>query len=313
MTSPLSFTAFGDLGVDSTVAIERLPSPDEKLWAHPVGDFSGGMMGNAAAVAADLGLRSRVIGTVGTDSRGQFVLDELRTRNVNVDLVQQVQHPTFWTLSLTTPTGDRALIQFPTSAFSASAAELGTPDFEGWGWLHTTLEQGAEGLACIGLARSAGCTVSLDVEAPFVEGELAEEAIAASDVVFMNSVAATAWGGPKTASARALSLGPEVVIVTLGADGCMVHSAEVGLVELPSVSIEAVDTNGAGDAFAAAFCAARSRKWDDVESGRFANAVAAATATKPGGHPKVSPDLIAMVEPMMVERWWGDDRTEVSP
>ena len=75
-----------------------------------------------------------------------------------------------------------------------------------------------------------------------------------------------------------LPLGPRSVVVTLGAEGALVASAE-GSVRVPSVKVEAVDTTGAGDAFTAALagskrstaspggrwcsrtCAGRARPW----------------------------------------------------
>ena len=54
------------------------------------------------------------------------------------------------------------------------------------------------------------------------------------------------------AAATALAASTPVAIVTLGEDGALAASAD-GIVRVPGVAVEAVDTTGAGDLFAAAY------------------------------------------------------------
>ena len=60
------------------MSIDHLPQADEKLWVEPVGDFSGGMMGNAAVTVASLGISAGVVALIGNDARGEIVLDGVR-------------------------------------------------------------------------------------------------------------------------------------------------------------------------------------------------------------------------------------------
>ena len=62
------------------------------------------------------------------------------------------------------------------------------------------------------------------------------------DIVFANEAEARLVG----------ELDAETVVVKLGARGCVVHGP-AGRVELPALEAEAVDSTGAGDAFAAGF------------------------------------------------------------
>jgi fructokinase len=100
---------------------------------------------------------------------------------------------------------------------------------------------------------------------------------------------------PLEAARAMLELGPEVALLTRGAEGAVVLSAggETTVVEAPAV--EVVDTIGAGDAFGGGFLAwwrSRGLSRDAlrhherlVEATRFAARVAALTCTKPGASP----------------------------
>ena len=50
--------------------------------------------------------------------------------------------------------------------------------------------------------------------------------------------------------------GPEVMIVTLGADGAAAVTRDGAIIEAPALSVDVVDTTGAGDSFVGSFLAA---------------------------------------------------------
>ncbi len=75
------------------------------------------------------------------------------------------------------------------------------------------------------------------------------------------------------------------VIVTCGAEGCLVFGREHELIAAPSPEIQAIDTVGAGDAFSAAFLAALLRGADLNEAAWHANRRGALVASKRGAIP----------------------------
>jgi ribokinase len=82
-------------------------------------------------------------------------------------------------------------------------------------------------------------------------------------------------------------LGVPVVIVTLGARGCLVSQPESHAF-LPAYAVKAVDTTGAGDAFVGGFAAGLVKFNGDVEAAaRFGNAVAALSVTRFGTAPSM--------------------------
>ena len=81
--------------------------------------------------------------------------------------------------------------------------------------------------------------------------------------------------------------GVEIVCVTCGERGCSILG-DGRLTQVPGFHVEIADTVGAGDAFSASFVHGLSQGWDIQKIGRFANAVGAVVASKPGAIPEWS-------------------------
>ncbi len=81
--------------------------------------------------------------------------------------------------------------------------------------------------------------------------------------------------------------GVRKVVLKLGAAGAYLRS-EGGLdLHVPAVSVKAVDTTAAGDAFNGAFAVGLARGHSPEESARFAAAAAAVSVTRAGAQPSM--------------------------
>jgi ribokinase len=78
-----------------------------------------------------------------------------------------------------------------------------------------------------------------------------------------------------------LAKGPRSVVITLGAQGALVASAE-GVERVPSTKVDAVDTTGAGDAFTAALAWRLGTGSGLAEAAAYAARVGAAAVTREG-------------------------------
>jgi fructokinase len=78
-----------------------------------------------------------------------------------------------------------------------------------------------------------------------------------------------------------LNLGPKIVAITQGEDGCLIASREKK-VQVTSFRVNVVDTTGAGDAFMGGLSYGLLQEWDLERVGIFANACAALCCTKVG-------------------------------
>ena len=92
---------------------------------------------------------------------------------------------------------------------------------------------------------------------------------------------------PEALHALCRKLGVPVIIVTLGARGCLVSQPD-GYALIPACRVKAVDTTGAGDAFVGGFAAGLVKfEGDVVRAARFGNVVAALSVTKFGTAPSM--------------------------
>lgn len=136
-------------------------------------------------------------------------------------------------------------------------------------------------------ARAHGVAVSYDLNIrpklrPLPElRTIAEVTLQWADIVFLSLEDAGHLCGdaaPEEVVERMLADGPRLVVLKLGAEGCLIAAADGARLRLPAWTGEAVDTTGAGDAFDAAFLVEWLRGRSLEEAGRFANAVGALTA-----------------------------------
>jgi sugar/nucleoside kinase (ribokinase family) len=115
----------------------------------------------------------------------------------------------------------------------------------------------AAGLAALDLAHQLGCTVSLDTASvgplePCVD--LVKSLLPNIDVLFANAAEAAVLVGTDDPE-HALSVlrdAVPVAVIKLGPRGAVAETPDERL-ELPAMPVDAIDTTGAGDAFAAGF------------------------------------------------------------
>jgi ribokinase len=117
--------------------------------------------------------------------------------------------------------------------------------------------------------------------------ELPGEVLAACDPLIVNEHEARVIAGGELAGSpedwvRALlALGPRSVVVTLGAQGALIATAE-DTARVAAVRVEAVDTTGAGDAFTAALAWKLGAGEGPAEAAAYAARVGAAAVTRAG-------------------------------
>jgi sugar/nucleoside kinase (ribokinase family) len=200
-----------------------------------------------ACGAARLGLRTAFAGVVGTDAFGDFLLQRLRERGVDVTPCRRDPHlATGLTLHLVRG-DDRAMLTAPGTIDALRAADVDVALLASTRHVHVAsyylqraLQRGVAGL--LRQARAAGATTSLDPgwdPADRWNGTLAA-ALRETDVLLVNEAEASRIGDH----------GVPTCAVKLGAAGALLRrDGQEVRVEAPAV--EVVDTIGAGDSFGA--------------------------------------------------------------
>lgn len=284
-----SIVVVGSLNADLVVRVQRHPHPGETLLGSGGTITAGGKGANQALAAALQGANVTMIGAVGEDSYAAPATEYLRRAGVNMRGIAAVDDECTGLAVITvSDDGENAIIVIPgANAIVNGDYVAGFDDV-----LHDAaivLLQGE--IPASGFARAvelAGGRVVVNL-APVIE--VPKEALLKADPLMANEheggLILKQLGVPCASEepcdiAQALvDAGFKSVVMTLGSQGALVADAS-GLTPIPTPKVEAVDTTGAGDAFAGAFVAKLAEGADLVEAAHHAARVGAFAATRRG-------------------------------
>ena len=241
---------------ETQAIVSRLPAPPTAT--------TGGSAANTTFNVARLGQRTTFLGKLGNDLNARTYRDRFAAAGVDGSRFKQAELPNASCLSLVTPDAQRTMRTCLAAAMTLAPAEISAADFRGCRHAHIEgylLFNRALAEAVIAAARSAGCTISLDL-ASFEVAAAARDWLFAQlghgiDVVFGNEdEIRTLFQTDSTdyaAHARALAAHGTLAAVKLGKDGAwLAKGTELHRVDPVRID-KAVDSTGAGDAFAAGF------------------------------------------------------------
>lgn len=261
MTGPVVLVV-GSLHHDILVEADRLPGRDETAVGRRWYPKFGGKGGNQAVAARRAGATVRMVGAVGADAFGAFLLDRLAAEGV--DHARVARHPAAasgMSVAIQDAAGDYAAAIVSGANRLIDPAALGDPAlWAGAGLLVLQNEVPAPvNLAAAVAARGRGVPVLLNA-AP--ARDLDPGLRAGVDILVVNAVEAAMMGagavgdlGEAAEAARRLARAFGTAIVTAGARG-LAACAPGRAFALPAEPVRAVSAHGAGDAFVGALAAA---------------------------------------------------------
>lgn len=283
----------GDVMVD---VVARLSGP-VAVGSDSAARVSWGRGGSAANVAAWLAAagveRPVLVGRVGEDPQGAAAVAELEAAGVDARVAVDAERATGTCIVLVAPNGERSMLPDAGANDALRPDDLADDLLTEGGHLHVVgyalLREGSRAAARAGIerAKAAGLTVSVD---PSSAALLAPEFLAlaeGADLLLPNADEAVALTGASDPAAAAHELArrfPEVV-VKLGADGSLWTDGDEEVSAPVTVATEAVDTTGAGDAFAAGLLAARAGGARPAGSLLAASSLAAEAVARAGARP----------------------------
>ena len=242
---------------------------------------SGGSAANTMIAAANLGGKAYYACKVAKDAYGDFYLRDLEAAGVASNRFQG-EGVTGKCLVMITDDADRTMNTFLgiTGTFGPDQLEpdvIGQSDFlyiEGY---LVTSESGFDAaLAAQAEAHAGGTRVSLSLSDPSVVAAFSDRMRAlvtgGVDMLFCNGDEARSFTGSAEADDACSDLETMVgaYAVTCGADGAVVWDGSERFLS-PGFSVDAVDTNGAGDTFAGAYLFGITHGFDAAQSAKLAN------------------------------------------
>lgn len=253
---------------------------------------AGGSAANTIAGLADFGGRGAYAGKLGAEELGEFWLQDMRNLGVKIEVPQQ-SGQTGTCICLITPDAQRTML-----THLGLSATLGPEDISESeiarskyiyveGYLFAGDSTKAAALRAIELAQKNGVKVAFTVSDPFLihlHRELFWNLIQTSvDLLFCNLEEARSLTGltdPIDCAQKIHSHAADVAL-TLGADGSLLmHGGKAYPIE--GVSVEAVDTTGAGDMYAAGILYGITNGLTWAQAGHLASHAAARVVAQMG-------------------------------
>ncbi|MFC6834944.1 carbohydrate kinase family protein [Halomarina ordinaria] len=264
----------GHVNWDVTLFVDALPGPDAEATIRDRREGGGGSAANVATHLARLDVDVGLVGSVGDDRDGVDTREELVAAGVDTRGVRVVEGMTAVKYLLVTPDGETYVLGTHGVNESYAAEHVPGEYLARADYLHLTGQHPETAARLAERAREAGLRVSFDPGRRLSARDYSA-ALSHADVVFLNS---------REAEQRRERVPDQVVVTKHGAGGATVESPD-GRVTHPGYPVEAVDSTGAGDAFAAGFLAALLDDGDYARALAVANACGALVASAPGTRP----------------------------
>ncbi|GHA27408.1 sugar kinase [Streptomyces tauricus] len=252
MSSGIDVLVLGGAGVDTIVYVPALPLPYADSHMVPAIEARAGQTGDFVALGAHaLGLRTHHLDLLGADHHGDLVRALHRDRGVPLTEVPQPAG-TKRAVNLVGPDGRRLSLydstrgheddRLPPETVRALAAVSRH--------VHVSITQPCA--HALPVLRETGATVSTDLHNWDGTQSYQEQFAYAADVVFLSTAE---LADPERTMRRIAERGrAEVVVATAGADGAyQLLGGELTHIPPVTPSAPVVDSNGAGDAFAAGY------------------------------------------------------------
>ena len=275
------------IGLNATDTVFRVPHVPAYGGKVPFADehYSvGGQMASAIVTCAKLGLRSKYIGAVGDDYRGQLQIESLEESGVNIDDVRRRTNCPNQSayIVIDEATGERTVFWNHADCLTLQPEEITPDQIIGTRLLHVDCHDTAAVEKAARIASANDIPVTADVDTlyagfdrvlPFIDYLVASSEFPAR---------LTGIEDPfKALAAIQGRHGMKVAAMTLGAHGSLAL-IEGRFVYSPAFVVNCVDTTGAGDVFHGAFCYALLQNLPIAEALGFSNAMAALNCTKMG-------------------------------
>lgn len=281
----MNVVCIGHAAYDITIPLEHFVVENTKNRVSNRIECGGGPASNAAYLLGKWGLHPYFLGVVGKDEYGNKIKEELQSVGVHTDYLEQ--NPEYRTTSsfilANQENGSRTILTYRPDTMKMKPIELSfSPDLilmDGQEVEMSTqlLDQYPNAISIIDAGRPTEEIIALAKRVTYVvcSKEFAEEVTKRKfNKANLDSYFEVYQGMKK--------LFPGTIVITLEAEGCLYE--EKGLIKvMPSISVKAVDSTGAGDIFHGAFTygIAKKLKLEDVL--KLSNVTAGLSVTRIGG------------------------------
>jgi ribokinase len=282
----------GSLNTDLVVRVPRFPQPGETISGDDLQVIPGGKGANQAVAAARLGADVSMLGRVGKDNFGDFLLDNLKSNHVDSQLVQRDDASTGTAIIAVDASGQNNIILSAGANGKVSPKDIESASFLNHSLLLLQLEIPMPTvLRAAQRAQENNMRVILN---PAPAQEIPAELIALADFIIPNETELGLLSNhmvndipsAEKAARTLLEHGAKNVIVTLGSKGALIVNTHTSK-QVDTFRVNVVDTTAAGDAFIGGFATQLLESDDLLSAVRYGCACGALATTKFGAQPSL--------------------------
>jgi len=284
MTTKFDVIGIGMCTVDNLFIVPHTPEFGRKCRAVDYNRQGGGPVATAMVALARLGAKVNFIGKAGDDPEGDFIRDELLKEGVDIShfITEPGAKSRVVLVLVDQHSGERCFTPRAETCSPLRVDELDKNFVTSAKILHLD-DPDEVSITAAKWAKEAGIQVVYDAG---WYSEDARELLELTDVSIVSKMFATAIMPDIPfieVTQKIHEMGPEIAIVTLGEDGCVVTYPEGTFLYPAYQEVNVVDTTGAGDVFHGAFIYGMLQNWSVEKMVEFASVTAALSCRKLGG------------------------------
>ncbi|USS54227.1 MULTISPECIES: ribokinase [Pseudomonas] len=286
----------GSLNMDLVARAQRLPRAGETLPGEAFFTAPGGKGANQAVAVARLGGSVAMVGNIGDDAYGQQLRKALEREGVDCQAVSVCQGVSSGVALITVDAASQnciVIIPGGNGLLTPQTVQRFDTLLQAADVIICQLEVPAETVAwALARGHELGKRVILNpapATGPLPStwfGHIDYLTPNESEAEALTGIAVTDQGSALRAGERLLQLGAGKVIITLGAQGALLVTAQ-GHQHFPAPVVQPVDTTAAGDTFVGGFAAALVRGLEEGEAIAFGQRAAALSVTRVGAQPSI--------------------------
>ena len=306
--------SLGELLVEITRS--NVDIPHGKIGASYKGPFPSGapaiFIDSAARMGRQFNLSTGFIGVVGDDEFGECLINKLKNDRIDISQIRVLKDTTTGiAFNQYCSDGSRKFIFAAGAAGKTSPSDIKESYFSKIKSLHImgsalsiseTSREACYKALKIAKQKNPGVIISFD---PNIRPEMLDlkiirkickPVLKETDILMPSGEEAEMLAGvkgEKEASIKLLEMGPKIVVLKQGKEGCMIFSSEnLDGVKVSGFKVNQVDPTGAGDSFGGAFMVGYLVGWELVKIAKFANAVGALKVQTFGPMPDTTYDEV---------------------
>lgn len=279
MDQKKTIVMIGSSCIDEYYEMNHVPDLGDKAVLKFLENKVGGMIANAAAVAASYGMNTYLMDTMSGSDYTKMLEDDLVQSRIHLDMIRHDPKLPDTKCMIFLKDGERIVWVLPSAKKDVVPDEGQKEIFQTAEYVYSSIEELRRFRDTKGFMQwlhAVNTKIVIDVEwINDKDWEPAWEIIQNADIIFVNDEGCEQL--KKLVSedyTKQLTRYGGLVVETKGAKGCVIYTPEGEVYQIPAYKVEPIDTTGAGDTFNASFVYGLSQGWDVQKAGKFANAAA---------------------------------------